>query len=334
MEMLDGFDATAIDRAASLLKSGQVVAFPTETVYGLGADAFNPVAVAKIFELKKRPHFDPLIVHVSDADWVERLALSVPPQARALMKRFWPGPLSIIFQKKDVVPDIVTSGLSTVAIRMPAHEVALALIGSLGSPVAAPSANPFGYMSTTRARDVERLFGSAVPLILDGGPCIRGIESTIVSIRGETVCIHRNGAITREEVEAVAGPVVERNVPRQEEEPSGRDPLCESPGELPYHYAPHSPLKIVWGPADIQKEHSGFLAFRPPVVPVRSAHMRVLTEKGDLREAAANFFSFLIELDRTKPEVIYAERIPEEGLGKAIMERLKKAANKCVYKDR
>lgn len=315
----DGFDPGSVEQAARLLASGDVVVFPTETVYGLGADAFNPVAVAKVFELKKRPHFDPLIVHIADRDWVSSLASEVPPLASKLMERFWPGPLTIILKKKEEVPDIVTAGLSTVGIRMPRHEVAARLIEKLGRPIAAPSANPFGYMSTTSAKDVASLFDRRLSMILDGGPSSYGIESTIVSLLDDRLRLHRHGSIPLEELEEVVGPVAEK----------GRDDkTCESPGELPYHYAPHTSLRIVGGPEEIELEDSAYLAFRRPASPVLSKHLAVLSEQGDLREAAARFFSSLIALDRKGVKIIYAEKIPERGLGKAIMERLKKAAKK------
>jgi L-threonylcarbamoyladenylate synthase len=315
----DGFDPRSVERAASLLASGEVVAFPTETVYGLGADAFNSVAVAKVFELKKRPHFDPLIVHIAHKDWVSSLAADVPPLAKELMARFWPGPLTIILKKREDVPDIVTAGLGTVGIRMPRHEVAIGLLEKLGRPIAAPSANPFGYMSTTSASDVASLFDGRLPMILDGGPSSCGIESTIVSLLDGRLRLHRHGSVPLEELEEVAGPVAEKGQD---------DPGCESPGELPYHYAPHTPLKIVAGPEGIEAEDSAYLAFRTPASRVPSRYLRVLSEQGDLREAAARFFSSLIALDREGAKIIYAEKIPERGLGKAIMERLKKAARK------
>lgn len=318
MEILDGFDPAALERAVWLLRRGEVVAFPTETVYGVGADAFNAEAVARIFELKRRPHFDPLIVHISEKAWLSKLVSHVPPKARILMDRFWPGPLTIILKKKALVPDIVTAGLSTVGIRMPGHKVAIELIKMLGKPIAAPSANPFGYMSTTSARDVAALFDEKLPLILDGGPSSYGIESTIVSISEEKVRVHRYGSVSMEELVDTVGEVFEK-------EPGE---VCESPGELPYHYAPHTPLKIVGTAEQIEVADSGFLAFKKPVGEARSRHVRVLSEKGDLREAAAHFFSFLIELDREKTSVIYAESLPEAGLGKAMMERLRKAAKK------
>ncbi len=318
MDVMDGFDEGAVQRAVEMLRDGDVVAFPTETVYGLGADGFNPYAVARIFELKRRPRFDPLILHVAHRDWIGSVVEEVPRAAVQLMERFWPGPLTLILRKRPEVPDIVTAGLQTVALRMPSHPVALRLIGGLGRPVAAPSANPFGYMSPTRAAHVARLFRDRPGLILDGGRSTFGIESTIVSFRGEGVYVHRHGAVTVEELRDLPGEVYEK----------GEGGVCEAPGELPFHYAPHRPLKIVSGPDEVRDPKSAFLAFRTPDEPPRSSHVRVLSPKGDLREGAANFFSFLIELDREDVSVIYAERVPEEGIGKAIMERLRKAARK------
>ncbi len=324
MEILDGFDALAIERAVTLLRHGEVVAFPTETVYGLGADAFNADAAARIFELKKRPRFDPLIVHIARKESVADLARSVPPQAARLMDLFWPGPLTLIMEKTDIVPDIVTAGLKTVGIRMPGHPVALELITRLGRPIAAPSANPFGYMSTTTAADVAHLFDHRLPLILDGGPASYGIESTIVSVRDGAVRIHRHGSVSAEQLAEAVGKVVEKE---------HDDATCESPGELPYHYAPHTPLRIVRTPSEIEVGNSAFLAFRQPQGPVRARNVRVLSPSGDMREAAARFFSSLIELDGTASEIIYAEALPERGLGRAMMERLRKAAKKTGGSD-
>jgi L-threonylcarbamoyladenylate synthase len=321
MEILDGLDPRAVEEAASLLVRGEVIAFPTETVYGLGADAFNAKAVARIFELKKRPSFDPLIVHIARREEVAGMVRSVPAEAGLLMDRFWPGPLTIILEKKRVIPDIVTAGLGTVGIRMPDHPVALALIEKLGRPIAAPSANPFGYMSTTTAQDVAQLFHGRLPLILDGGPSSYGIESTIVSLGDGGVRVHRHGSVTVEDLAAVAGRVFERG---------HEGAVCESPGELPYHYAPHTPLRVIRAPSEIEMENAAFLAFRRPLARVRARHVRVLSEKGDMREAAARFFSSLIELDRAGARMIYAEAMPEAGLGKAMMERLRKAAKKSA----
>ena len=321
MEILNGFEPSSIEKAVELLRRGDVVAFPTETVYGLGADAFNPYAIAKIFEIKKRPRFDPLIVHIGEKDWIFNIAGHIPPEAERLIDRFWPGPLTIILHKKDIIPDIVTAGLPTVGIRMPSHPVALELIKNLNNPVAAPSANPFGYMSPTKAGHVANMFRGKLELILDGGSSAFGIESTIISIQDGRIYIHRHGAICMEEL-AGTGEVI------QEREKHGP---CEAPGELPYHYAPHRPLKIVSSPDEIETSTSSFLGFKTPERNPIAKYVRILSQKGDMREAATNFFSYLIELDREDVDIIYVEKIPKTGLGKAMMERLKKASKKSRY---
>lgn len=322
MEIVNGFENTSIERAVELLKAGDVVAFPTETVYGLGADALNPYAVAKIFEAKNRPHFDPLIVHVSRKEWTFDYTEEVPQDAMRLMNMFWPGPLTLILRKKPFIPDIVTAGLPTVAIRMPSHPVALALINAFRKPVAAPSANPFGYMSPTKVAHVARMLKEKVPLVLDGGNSVFGIESTIVSFQDNGVYIHRHGAVSEEELSQCV--TITRDIKT--------DALYRSPGELPYHYAPAKPLDIINSVDEIKIANSSFLAFREPAVKPLSRYVKVLSKTGDLKEAAANFFSDLIELDRDDVEIIYAERIPDTGIGKAIMERLKKASKKGQIK--
>jgi L-threonylcarbamoyladenylate synthase len=318
MELVDGFEPASIERAVTMLKGGDIVAFPTETVYGLGADALNPYAVAKIFEMKKRPKFDPLIVHVGDREWIFRIAVNVPSVVVSLVERFWPGPLTIILGKKEIIPDIVTAGLPTVGIRMPSHPVALNLIRSLGSPIAAPSANPFGYMSPTKATHVAKMFRDMTGLILNGGDSTFGIESTIVSLKDDRLYLHRHGAISMEELSVIAGGVREKE----------SDDTCEAPGELPFHYAPHKPLRIISSLSDIETAESSFLAYMTPKKTPLSRHVRILSPTGDLREAAANFFSYLIDLDCEDIRTIYAEKLPETGIGKAMMERLKKASKK------
>jgi L-threonylcarbamoyladenylate synthase len=318
MEIVNGNEPASIEKALEILRGGDIVAFPTETVYGLGADALNPYAVAKIFEVKKRPRFDPLIVHIGDRRWLTAFAGQVPSEIVRLTDRFWPGPLTVILPKRPIIPDIVTAGLPTVGIRMPSHPVALNLIRALQNPIAAPSANPFGYMSPTRADHVAKMLKGRLPLILDGGNSVFGIESTIISYRDGRVYIHRHGAITVEELEEVVGAVSEKR----------EDGMCESPGQLPFHYAPLTPLKIVASADEIENANASFLAFRDPTEKVGVKYIKVLSPNGDPREAAANFFSYLIELDRHDVDVIYAEKIPEQGIGKAMMERLRKASKK------
>ena len=318
MEIVNGFENSSIGQAVELLRSGDVVAFPTETVYGLGADALNPYAVAKIFEAKNRPHFDPLIVHIGRKEWIDQYAEEVPQDALKLIDVFWPGPLTLILRKKTLIPDIVTAGLSTVAIRMPSHAVALKLIEVFQKPIAAPSANPFGYMSPTKVSHVARMLKGKIPMILDGGDSVFGIESTIISFQSHGIYIHRHGAISEEELSEYVE--ITQDIKT--------DSVYRSPGELPYHYAPMKPLKIVHNADEVKIANSSFLAFREPLTTPVSRYMKVLSTTGDLKEAAANFFSNLIELDRDDVDIIYAERVPETGIGKAIMERLRKASKK------
>ncbi len=312
----------AIHDAAEIIKKGGVVAFPTETVYGLGADALNPMAVARIFEIKNRPFFDPLIVHIADLNEMSRLAADIPPNGERLVKRCWPGPLTIVVFKKEEVPDLVTAGLPTVAIRMPKHPMALRLIKEAGCPIAAPSANLFGYVSPTTADHVREQLGNRVDLILDGGPCEIGVESTILSFSEEKPRLLRPGGLTLEEIESVIGKVEMGSV--QEEQPS-------SPGRLPKHYAPRTPIMIDEWKNDIEAYRDkkiGLLAFQEASVSFPFRHVEVLSPAGDLREAAANLFAAIRRLDALTLDLILAESVPETGLGRAIMDRLRRASRK------
>jgi L-threonylcarbamoyladenylate synthase len=313
--------ASAVARAAAALRGGGLVAFPTETVYGLGAVATDARAVARIFEAKERPHFDPLIIHLGSADWLERCVASVPAEAGRLAERFWPGPLTLVLPKRGNIPDIVTSGLPTVAVRMPAHPVARALIAAVGQPLAAPSANRFGQISPTSAQAVEEELGSRVDLILDGGPTQLGIESTIVALGDTGPRLLRPGPVTLEELrECLGREVVVAGAP-------GATP--ESPGMLLRHYAPRTPLRIL-GSSNAAMARSGrvgLLAFRALSSASRDfAVVEMLSDTGDLREAAANLFAALRRLDAAGLDGIVAEPVPEAGLGRAIMDRLRKAA--------
>lgn len=308
----------AVREAARLLREGKLVAFPTETVYGLGACALDPKAVARIFEVKERPFFDPLIVHVADLSMARELCDFSDPRALRLVERFWPGPLTLVLPKKPVVPDIVTAGLPTVAVRMPAHPVALRLIREAGIPVAAPSANRFGRLSPTLAVHVARQLGDRIELILDGGKCPVGVESTVLGLADNPTLL-RPGGIPLEEIEKVIGKVEE--VPFSE--------VPRSPGQLPSHYAPSVPLRIVsqeiLPPPGLRV---GLLAFSSVKYPERFVHIEVLSPSGDLREAAANLFACLHRLEEKGIDLIFAEPVPEVGLGRAIMDRLRKAEAK------
>ncbi|KUK14362.1 MAG: threonylcarbamoyl-AMP synthase [Synergistetes bacterium] len=306
--------------AALIIKRGGLVAFPTETVYGLGADALNPEAVAKIFEAKERPFFDPLIVHIADVKELDLLWLYIDDRAKALIERFWPGPLTIVLPKKDIVPDIVTAGLNTVAVRMPSHPVALRLIRESETPIAAPSANRFGYLSPTMPEHVLKQLGGRIDLIIDGGRTPVGVESTIIDLSEETPLLLRPGGLPVEEIERVIGKV---KMLTESEKP-------RSPGQLPRHYSPRTPLRIIEDenfevPFGIK---AGLLAFKEAKYREKFFAVEVLSPSGDLKEAACNLFPCLHRLDDAGLDIIYAEAIPEEGLGRAIMDRLRKAQAK------
>jgi L-threonylcarbamoyladenylate synthase len=319
-------DNLAVHQAAEIIKRGGIVAFPTETVYGLGADVFSPLGVARIFEVKKRPSFDPLIVHVSNHVDVKKMAIEVPLNARRLMDRFWPGPLSVVLFKREEVPDIVTAGLPTVALRMPKHPMALSLIELAGGPIAAPSANPFGYLSPTTVEAVQEQLGDQIDFILDGGPCAVGVESTIVSFVERRPRLLRFGGVVLEEIESIIGPVEAR--PVEEESPS-------APGMLPRHYAPRTPMILNGSGEDLdfyRNQKIGLLAFREPEESRRFHHIEVLSKRGDFREAAANLFVAIRRLDTLNLDLIVAEPIPEIGLGRTIMDRLRRASQRVRFK--
>ncbi|MEW2382412.1 L-threonylcarbamoyladenylate synthase [Micromonospora sp. NPDC047707] len=309
---------SGIAEAASVLRTGGLVAFPTETVYGLGANALDARAVARIFEAKARPSFDPLITHLAEAAELEKLVGSVPAAVAALAERFWPGPLTLIVDRPAVIPPIVTSGLETMAVRVPDHDAARALIAAAGVPVAAPSANRFGQLSPTRAEHVVRGLSAAVDVVLDGGPARCGIESTIVDVRGDQPVVLRLGALPVESLEEAVGPVVVR---------PGSSGQPVAPGALAAHYAPRTPLRVVSGaePAAGDGARRGYLAFRDR--PAGDwAEVAVLSAGGDLTEAAARLFDALHRLDSTGVTEIVAEPVPDVGVGRAINDRLRRAA--------
>lgn len=312
----------AIPLAAEIIRAGGLVAFPTETVYGLGADALNADAVARIFEAKQRPQFDPLIVHIAEHPALATLVPQLSSAAHQLIKRFWPGPLTLIVPKHPVVPDLVTAGLPTVAIRMPAHPVAQALIREAGVPIAAPSANPFGYVSPTTAQHVHEGLGDKVDLILDGGPCAIGVESTILSMVGTSPELLRPGSITLAELREVLGPIIRT---------SSADAAPVAPGQSARHYATYTPITILpapgnW-PALQPRERAGLLALSTAGdVDSQFCAVEVLSASGDLREAARHLFAALRRLDALNLDRLYAEPCEEQGLGLAIMDRLRRCA--------
>lgn len=297
-----------VARAAALLRAGGVVAFPTETVYGLGADAADARAVARVFEIKGRPRFNPLIVHIAEPGDAEALAL-VDPRARALTERFWPGGLTVVLPRRASCPaaPLALAGLDTVALRCPAHPLARELLARCGRPVAAPSANRSGRLSPTAASHVRSELGDAVDIVLDGGPCPIGVESTVVDLTGEPTLL-RPGALDPAALGiALAAPDC--------------DGAPKSPGRLASHYAPAAPLRMN---ATEIRDGEALLAFGAPAPAAGIA--RNLSASGDLAEAAANFFSMLRELDAPGVAGIAAMPVPDRGLGLAINDRLRRAA--------
>lgn len=328
-----------VERAAKVLCDGGLVAFGTETVYGLGANALSEHAVARVFEAKNRPHFDPLIVHVADDKWLAKLVGDVPETARRLADVFWPGPLTMVLPKTDLIPDLVTSGLPSVAIRMPDHEQARELLLRADLPVAAPSANPFGQISPTTAEHVLEHLGDRIDLILDGGPCQVGVESTVLLLSSDPPCILRHGGVTQEQIECVIGRVIDSG---EEGSPSctpvagsaadGKRMGAPSPGMLPQHYAPMTPLVSADHFAELTVSGEcrvGAVALEQSLItsqtPFDLAAIEILSEAGDLRQAAARFFGALRRLDAMKLDLIVAWSFPEEGLGRALNDRLRRA---------
>jgi L-threonylcarbamoyladenylate synthase len=319
------------DRAAAveLLRKGDVVGLPTETVYGLAANALNPIAVAKIFEAKERPRFDPLIVHLPNREWLRRISAFPTSDRQLILKltdKFWPGPFTIVLPKGEIVPDIVTAGLDTVAVRLSAHPVFAEIVSELEEPLAAPSANRFGRVSPTTAQDVFDELHGRIPLIVDAGPTEHGIESTIVAVREGGIAILRRGPITDEQLSQFA-----------EVNSATATPKISSPGQLRSHYMPATPLRLIDSGQDFfpqKNQRVGLLAWsgalRNSMLSKMEAFaaIRNLSDREDSREAAANLFRYLRELDALGLDLIVAERVPSGGLGAAIMDRLERASHR------
>jgi L-threonylcarbamoyladenylate synthase len=305
----------SIAEAAAALRSGALVAFPTETVYGLGADATNGLAVSAIYAAKGRPRFNPLIVHVADAHAAAKLA-QLTPAAERLAAAFWPGPLTLVLDKQSSCPvaELATAGLDTIAVRIPSHPVAQALLSAANLPIAAPSANRSGHVSPTTAAHVEADLGDRVALILDGGPAPLGLESTVVDATGAESVVLRLGAVAREDLSRALG----RPIGIATGDPS----QPASPGMLARHYAPRARLRLE---ARDVREGEALLAFGDPV-PHHTAPMINLSASGDLIEAAANLFAALRALDASGVATIAVMPIPEQSLGEAINDRLRRAA--------
>ncbi|MCA6362478.1 MAG: threonylcarbamoyl-AMP synthase [Bacteroidetes bacterium] len=308
---------TDIEQAAHWLKLGETVGIPTETVYGLAANALDADAAVKIFQIKNRPSFNPLIVHVHSAAEFEKYALEVPLLVKKLAGVFSPGPLTFVLPRRQNIPDIITAGGDTVALRVPAHMLTRQLLMALPFPLAAPSANPFGYISPVTAQHVADQLSGKVPYILDGGPCQVGVESTVVTVRNDKVVVLRLGGITVEQLSEVAGEVeLEIN--------ESSNP--QSPGQLKSHYAPRIPLHLGIPGTQPPQQKVAVLCLRQPPAWTNMVQVETLSATGNLTEAARNLFAAMRRLDTTDAECIYAERMPESGLGKAINDRLKRAS--------
>ncbi len=329
-------DKLVMKEAADIIKSGNLVSFPTETVYGLGADGLNEKAVKKIFEAKGRPQDNPLILHVDSVEMAEQLVLEVPPAAKLCIDKFWPGPLTILFRRREIVPDIITAGLDTVAIRMPSHPVAISLIRHSGTPIAAPSANTSGKPSPTKAEHVFEDMNGKIPLILDGGETGVGLESTVLDLTGQVPMILRPGGITLEDIrsilpDAIVDPAVI----------SGDEKLKpKSPGQKYRHYAPKATMILVQGRpekvveeikrlaaiAEIDGQKVGIMSSSENVLKYLPKVVRDMGSVDDAKEIAHRLFDIIRELDRENTDLILCEAVDDSGLGMAIMNRLLKAA--------
>jgi L-threonylcarbamoyladenylate synthase len=311
-----------INKAIAHLKNGDLVAIPTETVYGLAGNGTDPRVVAEIFRVKNRPSFDPMILHFDGLASIERYVKVIPEKAVQLAQQFWPGPLTLLLYKSELVPDLVTAGSPKVAVRVPSHPLTQELLANLDFPLAAPSANIFGYISPTRADHVADQLGDQITYILDGGQCKVGLESTILDLTTEKPGVLRKGGISIEEIEAVIGKV---DVATH----STSNPTA--PGMLKSHYAPSIPIVI--GEVNmilesISASEIGGLFFSKAHDQLLSENQRVLSHSGDIKEAAANLFAYMRELDKTNCKIIVTELVPDIGLGRAINDKLKRASAK------
>jgi len=308
-----------IQKAVQLLTNEQLVAIPTETVYGLAGNIFSEKAINSIFSTKKRPFFNPLIVHIPSVEFLENVVTHIPKKAKLLADAFWPGSMTLVLKKNRKIPDLITAGKDTVAVRVPNHPVTLSLLRQLAFPLAAPSANPFGSISPTKPSHVENYFKNDIQMVLDGGACKNGIESTIIGFENEEPIIYRLGALPLEDIEAVVGKIAIKN--KKEQNP-------EAPGMLARHYAPKTKTFLVNDVLSELKKHPnkkiGVLVFKDSINNDSVTEI-ILSEKGVMQEAASNLYNSLHLLDTYHLDVIIAERFPENGLGTSINDRLQRA---------
>jgi len=310
----------SIDKAAALLVAGEVVAIPTETVYGLAGNLFNPSAVEKIYTLKNRPRNNPLIVHVKDLEAALPLITEFPKPLQLLAEKYWPGPLTVLLKKSKLVPDSITAGSDFVAIRVPAHPLTKQLLEQIPFPLVAPSANPFTRISPTKAEHVEHYFGDSIPCILDGGSCSVGLESTIIGMNNDTPLLYREGVLGKLLLESLIGPIEKFNPQKN---------TILTPGQWPRHYAPLTKT-ILCKREEIMlhvKDNTGIIVYKEPLLSVNTNQQHILSETGSLVEAAKNLYQILHHVDKQKYETIICEMLPQEELGNTINDRLKRASS-------
>ncbi len=309
--------------AVKALTDHQIIALPTETVYGLAGNAYSETAIAKIFALKQRPLYNPLIVHLKSPEFLPLVAREIPQMALELAKEFWPGPLTLVLKKQSIIPDIVTAGKDTVAVRVPNHPMALALLNQLEFPLAAPSANPFGSISPTTAEHVFHYFSEELSVILDGGTCERGIESTIIGFENNRPVIYRLGSLSRAQIENKVGKL---------QSDTKADAAPKAPGMLSRHYAPSTPMYLTDEIEKLVQKFSnkkiGLLMFKKLIPGISVENQEVLSPSGDLKEAAKNLYAAMHRLDKLGLDLIIAGRLPDEGIGKTLNDKLERATKK------
>lgn len=309
-----------ISKAITLLNNEELVAIPTETVYGLAGNIYSKKAINAIFKTKKRPLFNPLIVHIANIDYLETIVAEVPEKARRLANAFWPGPITLVLKKKPTIPDLITAGKTTVAVRIPNHPMTLELLTKLDFPLAAPSANPFNRISPTTAQHVEGYFKNEIKMVLDGGPCQKGIESTIIGFENGEPIVYRLGSTSIEDLEAVVGKVEIKN--KKEAAP-------EAPGMLERHYAPKTKTVLTSHLTETLEDYKGLriglLTYNDILNDDAIDFKIVLSESKNLEEAASKLYDALHQLDQQNLDIIIAEQLPDYGLGKSINDRLFRA---------
>lgn len=312
-----------INKAKNILLKNELIAIPTETVYGLAGNAYSDTAIRKIFELKKRPLLNPLIVHLKSASCIHEVASEIPEIGLKLIDQFWPGPLTLILKKQKHISDLITAGKDTVAVRVPNHPLTLALLNELEFPLTAPSANPFGSISPTSAEHVFSYFGKEIEAILDGGQCEKGLESTIIGFENENPILYRHGAISMEEIEKVTGYLgiyTNNNI------------SPNAPGMLSRHYAPNTDTYLTNNVSALLNQFEGIkiglLVFNMEIQNNKIIYQEVLSKTGDLNEAAKNLYAAMHRLDNCKLDLIIIEKLPDIGLGKTINDKLTRATKK------